>query len=72
MAPNLPFLADISNTLALPGLVGLGYLCLIVILALVAVFSSKPHRREAAFDVLRLVTPGRQPPSRTSRHYKGR
>jgi hypothetical protein len=35
------------------------YACLIVIVALTAVFTSKPVRRKAALEVLELLLPGR-------------
>lgn len=54
MAAGLPFL-----TTFLP--VAVGYFALISVLALTAVFSSKPHRRKAALDVLRILVPGRCP-----------
>jgi hypothetical protein len=42
-----------------------GYTALVTTMAVTAVFSSKPDRREAALNVLRLLLPGRRqiPPS---------
>lgn len=57
MAAELPFLYD---GLATVGAASLGYLLLIAVIALTAVFSSRPTRRKAAFDVLRLLLPGRR------------
>ena len=36
------------------------YTCLIAVIALTAVFTSKPARRNAALDVLELLLPGRR------------
>lgn len=43
------------------------YGILIVVMALAAVFSSKPSRRKAALEVLRLLLPGRRRPPRNPR-----
>lgn len=54
-------------------LLALIYPCLIAVTAMTAVFSSKPARRKAALEVLRLLLPGRrgqpadQIPARKSR-----
>jgi hypothetical protein len=37
-----------------------GYSALTTIMALTAVFSSRPHRRKAALEVLHLLIPGRR------------
>lgn len=36
------------------------YACLIAVIALTAVFASRPARRKAALDVLELLLPGRR------------
>jgi hypothetical protein len=45
-----------------PAIVALAtiYACLITVIALTAVFTSKPARRKAALDVLKLLLPGRR------------
>jgi hypothetical protein len=53
MAAGLPFLSAFMP-------VAIGYFVLISLLALTAVFSSKPHRRKAALEVLRILVPGRR------------
>lgn len=59
MAASLPQLANTALQQTLP-ILAIGYLVLISILALTAVFSSKPHRRRAALDVLKVLLPGRR------------
>lgn len=55
-----PFLSGILNHLPLIGPVALAYFSLITVVALAAVFSSKPSRRKAALQVLTLLLPGRR------------
>lgn len=58
----MAFLASLPGVagwaaLALPG----AYLSLVAVLALVAALSKRPSRRDAAYRVLVLIWPGRQP-----------
>jgi hypothetical protein len=57
VSAELPFVSDVIRDLAPLGLI---YACLITTMALTAVFSSKPARRQAALEVLRLLLPGRR------------
>lgn len=56
MAAELPFLPGITRDLAPVVFI---YAGLITTIALTAVFSSRPTRRKAALEVLRLLLPGR-------------
>lgn len=49
--------------LALPG----GYLILVTVLALVSALSKRPSRRDAAYRVLALIWPRRQPHDEATR-----
>jgi hypothetical protein len=61
MAADLPFLPGTTGELTVLGSAsGLGYLLLIAVVALTAVFSSKPGRRKAALEVLQLLLPRRR------------
>jgi hypothetical protein len=63
VAADLPFLPDTPAQLATLGAAALIYCMLIAVVALAAVFSSKPSRRKAALEVLWLLLPRRhQPP----------
>ena len=62
VAADLPFLPNTLAQLASPGVAVLIYCTLITVVALTAVFSSKPSRRKAALEVLRLLLPGRHRP----------
>jgi hypothetical protein len=67
VAPEFPFLPGGDLAFLFPAAT---YVCLIAVIALTAVFSSKPARRKAALEVLRLLLPGRKPnpfPSATRR-----
>lgn len=60
MAASLSLFTPVQDVLSLSGLIGLAYIGLLALFALVAVFSSKPHRRKAALEVLKILKPGRQ------------
>jgi hypothetical protein len=60
--PVAAHLPDNIAQLATLDAAALAYCTLITVVALAAVFSSKPSRRKAALEVLRLLLPGRRRP----------
>ncbi len=56
MAAEFPFLSSHDPAVLVPAA---AYACLVTVIALTAVFTSKPARRKAALEVLRLLLPGR-------------
>jgi hypothetical protein len=57
VAAEFAFLTNHEATILAPAVI---YACLIAVIALTAVFSSRPARRKAALEVLRLLLPGRR------------
>ncbi len=57
MAAEFAFLTNHEAAILAPAVI---YACLIAVIALTAVFSSRPARRKAALEVLRLLLPGRR------------
>jgi hypothetical protein len=82
MAVDLPFLPGIAHDFTILSPALFIYTVLIATVALTAVFTSKPARRRAALDVLRLLLPRRSrdqtqigiapPPSRHRESSTGR
>jgi hypothetical protein len=64
VAAGFPFLT--SRELAILAMAVI-YTCLIVVVALTAVFTSRPARRKAALEVLELLLPGRRRTHATGR-----